>query len=351
MLLPFQCFVDPAGDITVADGIVAQLKTGVRIPVGTGTAFPIPAAVSMPGPYAAASGSLGGTFVGGSGRGLIIVPSAVIPLASPGVMAAAEPGKWRVGNWTLDAAAETLSDETETVFIYDDTGTSPVGQWIHHTGRVLAGFGEFYLDVSLEDPSGGAIPDFTAYVSAGSAQGGTYEAVDAENYVSATDSDWTIEISPDGSAELLFEATAIAIRAAGASPYNPAGSYEATAAGMAAYNLTELQPESGEEFSVFISCDSRLPRDGYVYVKATETAGVLSDVSGPHFATTLPADSSTVFHIPIAHSDGSAIEQYHTGMLIWPDIGGPAGADGIDGEDGAPGVPDKASRNFFILGL
>ena len=72
----------------------------------------------------------------------------------------------------------------------------------------------------------------------------------------------------------------------------------------------------------------RLPRAGFVYVKITETAGVLTSAAGPFFDTALPADSATVFHVPVAQCDGSAFEQFHSGMLIWPDTGTP-GNDGV----------------------
>ena len=122
----------------------------------------------------------------------------------------------------------------------------------------------------------------------------------------------------------------MATRAAGYSAYDPAGIYEATAAGMAAYNLTDAEPETGETFSALVEIQARTPRAGFAYLTITQAAGVLTSVAGPFFATSLPADSADVYHVPLVQSDGSGgLEQYHTGLLIWPEAGG--GTPGADG--------------------
>lgn len=62
----------------------------------------------------------------------------------------------------------------------------------------------------------------------------------------------------------------------------------------------------------------RLPRAGFVYLKVTESAGVLTTVEGPFFKTTLPTSAGSVYYVPLAHCDGTVVKQYHTGALIWP---------------------------------
>jgi len=325
----FQVFSDAFGNLYVQDGMVAQLKTGVRIPVGAGGNF-VPPALWENGPYLPASQALGATFVGGSGRNLALtglpVPlSGVMPPV--GLFSPTRPDTFVRGIFTLavtGASAATIHDGTDVVAELTTGGTAPIGDYVATTyGRATYNATTaFTIAAALEIAGGGAIPDAGVLVSAGTAQGGTYTATNSALYVSATDSAWTIATATDGSAELRIDSTAIATRAAGACAWLPDGFYQATAAGMAAYNLTDAEPVNGEAFNVFVSSAARMPRAGFVYLEITESASVLTAVAGPYFATSLPADSATVFHVPLAQCDGSAIEQFHTGLLVWPEAAG-----------------------------
>ncbi len=341
MIAGFQCLVDPAGDIQVADGVVCQLRSGVRLAVGAGSRFS-----SAPGrrdggyfqpvPFAASS-----TFVGGSGRnllltGLTVPTSGAVPPV--GLFRPGRPDVFHRGIFTLEvtgASAATIHDGTDTVAILSAGGAAPVGGYLATTygENTYGGAATFTITAALEIAGGGAIPDCLASVNAGDLMttlaSGVFTAVDAANYVSADDADWAIVIDSDGSAELLNLAVPIATRAAG-SATDPAGTYAATATGMAAHNLTPDEPVDGEAFDVLLSVTRRQSRAGYVYLAVTEVAGVLTSVEGPHFATALPADTTTLFHFAVAQSDGADFEQLHTGALIWAEVG-TVGATGAAG--------------------
>ena len=60
----------------------------------------------------------------------------------------------------------------------------------------------------------------------------------------------------------------------------------------------------------------RLPRTGYGYLEIVEVSGVLDEVNGPFFATTIPAAFSETSYLPLVHCDGTTIEQYVSGAVI-----------------------------------
>lgn len=320
MIPGFQCFFDPAGNFWVADGWVSQLRHGVRIAVGSGGEFSQIRAGIWDGPFRLVPAASGGTCVGGSGRNLILsglTPGPSGPALPVGIFGPQVPGAFGRGQFTLlvtGASAATISDGTATVAILSTGGTAPVGSYVATTyGKdTYHGGTAFTLAAVAEDGAPGSIPGGEISVSAGSAQTGTYAAAAADSYVSSSDSDWTLAIATDGSAAILEGAAVIATRATG-SAYSPEGTYEATAAGEAAHN-------GGEPWRAFVQLIPVPPGAGFVYLKVTEAAGVLTAVTGPFFAAALPADSTVDFHIPLGQSDGAGgLEQIHTGLLIWPD--------------------------------
>lgn len=75
--------------------------------------------------------------------------------------------------------------------------------------------------------------------------------------------------------------------------------------------LLEVDP-----FEVKLFNQTIFPIEGYFYLTLNLTAGVLDSVTGPHFATSLPANSATEEHIPICHSDGTGkVLQIHSGPI------------------------------------
>lgn len=323
MTAGFQCFYDAFGDLHVQDGLVCQVRTGVRIPVGSGAGFSATLASRARRDLTMVPSASGTTFVGGSGRN-IFGTGLAMPVSGPvppiGWFRPQEPGVYRAGIFTLTvtgASAATIHDGTDVVAELTTGGTAPVGDYDATAyGETTYNASAAFTIAMAAEEAGGDLPDYLLKVNAGSADVGTFEAVDAANYELVSDTDWTIVVDPSGSAELLYLTDVIAERAAG-SPCSPEGPYVATALGMATYNLTAAEPVDGESWTAFVSVVGRLPRAGYVYLELIEDTGVLDAVNGPYFATALPADSGETYYFPLAQSDGTAMEQFHIGALVW----------------------------------
>jgi hypothetical protein len=313
----FQSFSDSNGNLWVADGYVSQLRSGVRLPIGAGDEMP-PLLLAPDGSrYVPAAMASAGTFVGGSGRNLTttgLTPSVSGPALPVGIWQPQRPDVWTLGIFTLTktgASAANIHDGTDTVASLT-TGSAPVGDYVasSYGQTTYSGSSAFTLAAAAEEGAPGTIPSYVLSVSAGTAHAGTYAPSTATAYAAATDADWTIICNSDGTADLKHSGTTMATRAAG-SDCEAGGIYEATAAGMAAYN-------SGDPWRAFVQVISQPPRAGFVYVKLTEAGGVLTNAEGPFFSTALPADSATVFYVPLAQSDGlGGRVQLHTGLLIW----------------------------------
>lgn len=453
----FQVAYNLQGDVVVADGVVIQPKTGVRIAVGGGVE--LTGRSVLPGDrgltMAVASGA--STAVGGSGRNLVC--SGLASLA--GLFFPTMPDTFVQGDFTLvktGSSAATISDLTDVVAILSTGGTAPVGSYDLTTygEDTYNGGTPLTLTLAAEQGAPGAIPDVLVSISAGTAQGGIYEATDAANYVSAVDADWTLFLDPSGSAELRYLGTAVATRATGEAHdpsgrfvaettayfYNPApaadddfpgedltnpfgvltlvftwpatpdldigvsffaetvgyghsgsGTYmtwsgddtspagsetvvidlasawddgvisslaeilcaadwfpSAGGSGLAtldvdytvgSYSTTlsispgGASPSTSPVASLRILADGsveapkapwqahvrvigRVPRAGFAYLQVIEASGVLDEVNGPFFATTLPTPSGSTFYVPLAYCDGTKVEAFHTGALIWP---------------------------------
>jgi hypothetical protein len=312
----FTVFTDPNGDLMVCDGMVAQLRTGVRLAIGEGTEFDPGIFDRRPSWFTAARAPASGTFVGGSGRNLVATGLS-IPLSGAmppvGIFRPRRPNFFHLGAFWIEVSGSSsavICDATDIVAELTTGGTAPVGNYAAtaYGKTTYNGGADFTIAVALEIAGGGAIPDRDWTVSAGTAPAGTMTAIDAANFTDSSDTDWTVVVNADGTADLLYLTTIIASRAVG-SDHDPDGNYVATADGMTDYN-------SGEPWSAFIRSVTRPPRAGFAYVKITESAGVLTNTEGPYFATSLPADSGENYHVPIAQSDGTNIEQFHTGLLI-----------------------------------
>lgn len=317
MISGFQTFADPNGNLWVADGWVAQLRSGVRLPVGSGSDF---SEVLPPGwdRFLPAPATTGVTFVGGSGRNIVLsglTPGPSGPDLPIGIFVPGRPAFFARGLFVLEvtgASAATIHDGTDTVAILSAGGTAPIGDYVATTygEDTYNGGAAFTLTAVAEEGSPGAIPDYTLNVSAGTAQTGTFSPTDAATYVSDDDADWTIIVNADGTADLFYLTTIIASRLAAADS-DPSGIFEATATGQTDYN-------SGEPWLAFVQVVPTPPRAGFVYVKITDSSGLLAAVDGPFLATSLPSDTSTDFHLPLLQSDGlGGLVQFHTGLLIW----------------------------------
>jgi len=321
----FQCWFDRYGDLNVANGILQQPKQSVILTVGSGAGFSVLSPDRSGGDLTTAPAATGATFVGGSGRNLIASGS-VIGLSSgvnpAGFYRPTIPGFYRLGFFTLEvlgASSATISDETGVVAELTTGGTAPVGDFDSTTygAATYNATTAFTLAVTAEGGTSVGIPSARLAVSAGSAITGEFTAVDESTFESDTDPDWTIVIDPDGSAELRYLTDVVATRAAGEG-HDPSGAYQATTLGMATYNLTTEEPVDGEPWRALCQQIGKSPRVGYVYLAITETAGVVTSVDGPFFATSIPANSGTTYHFQIAYSDGYDVRQDHSGAIVWP---------------------------------
>ncbi len=317
MIPGFQAFSDSNGNLWIADGWVSQLRSGIRLAAGSGQAFP-PLLIAQEGSrFVAAAPAHGGTFVGGSGRNLVttgLTPTVSGPTVPVGIWQPQRPNVWTLGIFTLTktgSSTANISDGTNTV-ASQTSGSAPVGSFTStsYGQTTYNGGGAFTITSVAEQGAPGTIPGCVCTVSAGTAQAGNYPPSSAIASASASDASWTVLVNADGTADLSHSGTIVASRAAG-SPCEMAGVYEANSTGMATFN-------SGLPWRAFFQVVPAVVRAGFAYITLTETAGVLSAVSGPDFSTALPADSSTVFHVPVAQSDGlGGLLQIHTGLLIW----------------------------------
>ena len=320
----FQVWADAVGNLHVQAGVVIDPLSGVRIAVGSDDGqrgiFPD----SSGGEFVAVQPAGGTICVGGNGRNLIATGLPFVasgPDLPVGIYLPNEPGVYRIGIFTLTvsgASAAEIDDGTDVVAILTTGGTAPVGDYVATTyGEDTYNGGDaFTLDLAEESATHIAIPDAAMAISEGTAPAGTLEAVDAANWELVADTDWTIALAVDGTAELRYLTDVMAERSAGTG-WNPAGIYEATALGMATYNLTTEEPVDGEAWQAIVANQARRPRAGYVYLEIVEVAGELSAVNGPSFGT-LPTATAGTYYVPLAISDGlGGIEQLHTGALIW----------------------------------
>ena len=318
MIAGFQAFSDSNGNLWIADGWVAQLRSGVRLAVGSGREFS-PLLGAVRDTFLAAAATTGSTLVGGSGRGLVssgVTGSGSGPALPVGLWVPTRPGVFVLGAFTLTvsgSSSATITDATNTVANLTTGGTAPVGSYAatSYGQSTYHGGTAFSVAVVAEEGAPGRLPTYACSVSAGTAQTGIYTPSTTVAAASVTDANWTVVVNSDGSADLKHSGTIMASRATGSS-CESTGVYEANSAGMTAYN-------SGSPWRAFLQVIPAIVRAGFAYVTVTEIAGALTAVAGPYFATDLPADDSTTIHVPFAQSDGlGGLVQLHTGMLCWP---------------------------------
>ena len=246
----FQAVFDARGDLYVFEGFLIDKGTGGHFPIGLGTAV---GADILTGQLATSGGAMAAfpnaqaaTFLGGSGRNLILTG---LPAADPspnGLYRALKVGFWGMGIFTVEVtgpSAATLHDGTAVVASLTTGGTAPVGAFASTTygADTYNGGTPFSLTTVGETGWPGVAFDIDVGVGAGSAQGGRYEpTTDAAHYASVLDPDWTMTINSDGSADWKHDATTIATRAAGPAD-DPCGLYLSTAGGE------YLNPDFNEE--------------------------------------------------------------------------------------------------------
>ncbi len=232
MRLPYQVYADLDGNLSVMDGVVIVGRTGAIFhTAGAGNFFHDAPDLD----YSVLTKVVGkgsALFGGGSGRNLVLAggPNVLCGFFRPQVVDHFSNGPFLLV--VTGPSAATISDGTAAVAELTTGGTAPVGNYL------ATSYGEttynsdsaFTLTASAEEGGPGAVPNAGIEIFGGTAQGGIYTAVDAANYVSAVDSNWTLFIDPSGEARLKYLTEVIAVRAAGLN-YDPAGLYASTTAG------------------------------------------------------------------------------------------------------------------------
>ncbi len=367
MTQQFQVYQQATGDLMTADGVVIDLKNGAVFRVGsdafsgggnaTGTG-----ADHLKDSIEAPQG-VGGSFMGGSGRNIIVsgMPGTLSGASSPdGIYWPERPGFFSMGGWTIEvlgSSSATLSDGVDIVAELTTGGLAPVGDYDSTTyGQdTYNGGTPFTLTIAGEGGTAADIPAAIVTISSGTAQGGTYTATDTANYVSDVDTDWTLYIAADGAAELRQLGTAVALRPVGLG-YDPAGLYESTEAAAALNPIydDETATDIDTPWTATVQVQREISRAGFVFITITEAAGAITAVSDPIFATALPTPAAGEYHVTLAQADGlGGLEQLATGPILWrPAESGGGGAAFVEIDEAdyeALGTPDPDTYYDVIL--
>ena len=230
----FQVHFDARGDLWGCDGTVIERATGNFFPVGAGD----PDGAGLVGEPAANLGVTAElpsvtdmTFLGGSGGNVIVTGLAALS----GFYRPYRPNQYRMGVFLMEvtgSSAATISDETDVVAELTSGGTAPAGSFVATT------YGEdtynsssaFTLTGTKEVGWPGGYADLDVTVDKGTAQRGRYTTTDGVTFTSVVDTDWTIVLAADGSAEMIHDGTTVAARAVGNAD-DPCGHYDSTTDG------------------------------------------------------------------------------------------------------------------------
>lgn len=233
----FQVFVDAAGDLWIADGMVVAKADGTVHLTGQGddegAVFGDTAASLQE--KTAAPMVMDLTLLGGSGRNVIL---SGLPAATPspdGIYRPGRPDEFKREIWILTVtgpSAATLSDGTDVVAELTTGGTAPAGSFDSTTyGEDTYNSGSpFTLTAATETGFPGGLVDMDVTVLDGTAQGGLYTATDAASFTSDVNADWQIALNEDGTADLIYDGDVVAQRSGGPND-DPCGQYDSTELG------------------------------------------------------------------------------------------------------------------------
>lgn len=278
----FQVFQHADGNLSMADGSLIDRGTGAAFTIGDGDAKPGISGSTAPSLNDAQEipRIQGVTLLGGSGRNVIVTGLAALD----GVYRPTRPDVWKHDIFTLTvtgASAATISDEDDVVAELTTGGDAPGGSYVATTygEDTYNGGSPFTLTGAKETGFPGTPNDLEVEISEGTALGGRYTSTDGVNYVHADNSDWTLVLNVDGTAELAYDGTVVALRATGPND-DPCGIYQATDAGLylnpefAA--LAEGEPEETNPFGTLdVSIETFIgpPRAEIAVSFLGETAG------------------------------------------------------------------------------
>jgi hypothetical protein len=150
----------------------------------------------------------------------------------------------------------------------------------------------------------------TTTATSGAVQVGNFVETDWLTWTSEDDSDFTVTVNNDGTAD-LSDATDIIASRATELIRQPQGIYQSTSYGADTYN-------NGAAFLFTIGNAPAMPQYSFVWVEIELLAGAFVAATGPFIGASLPANSATLEVYPIGFSNGSGVvKQIHEGPIIW----------------------------------
>jgi hypothetical protein len=223
------------------------------------------------------------------------------------------PGFYTSGAFTVEvtgSSTATISDGVDIV-ANQTTGTAPFGSFDSTTygADTYNGGLSFTISGSAESTPEGDVPSVTIAVTNGTALSGAMSATSAVSWELDADSDWTLTVNADGSADYSDGTDIVATRESG-SNWQADGQYASTSYGATEYN-------DGQTFYAWAQTDFRSPYEGFVYLKITESGGILSTAEGPFFGDVPTPGTGEFFPIIAVVTASGEIEQLHTGVLYW----------------------------------
>jgi hypothetical protein len=248
--------------------------------------------------------------IGGAGDSLISTSTITATLSPVGCFVRLSQLEWRdqYGNtlsWDGSTGAE-IADATDVIADITAAG-APEGTY------TLTTYGEDTFNGgspgTLSLAYDGTAPTTVCSVGKdyGTAQAGQYTRTAWGIWESDDDPNFTINLQADTTSEISDATDVLAIRAAGSSS-NPSGTYVATSYGETTYG-------DGSTFNLFVSYNLAMPIAGYGYIELVLSSGSVASVRGPFFASSLPANSSTLEVIPVCYSNGTTLIQIQKGTV------------------------------------
>jgi hypothetical protein len=317
---PFSTAVDEFGNLYMQGGVVIGLHgTTVYFLTGGSTN-----AVAVQDPTMAlmdASRGLGG-FYGGSGANVAATSAVLGTLVPDGFFKPLEPDVWTSGGFTMTFDPGTgnadIEDDTNVVATMAATTTvAPYGTFNATTyGRTTYNGGTAFSISTTYEGNADTWPARPAVLVCDdtTVQLGSYSRTGWQAWESDDDLNWTITIDGTGAGLINDGTDDVLERAADADRiYDPTGNaWVSTAYGATTYG-------SGETFYAQIYQTRAFPIAGLLYVTLTlDGSDEVTAVTGPFFASSLPANSSTSVSVPIAYSDGAGnVTQIQLGPITW----------------------------------
>jgi hypothetical protein len=318
MIGPFSVFTDAFGNLYMQSGTVVALNS-------TTTYFTVgDQSLAIPfddiNQWLIQSSQSAGGFFGGAGNGLAADVTVLGTLVPGGFFVASSPDEWTTPELTLTFDSGTgdadVSDDTDIVATASGLTTVPEGTFTAtiYGEDTYNGGSPFTFATTYE--GGDAYPGrgFTLVADGSTVQEGVYNRTGWQTWESADDPDWTMTIDGTGAAVINDDTDDVLTRAADAALlYDPtSGGWESTTYGETTYG-------GGEFFYAQTALLRAHPIAGYLYVTLTiNGSDECTGVTGPFFAASLPANSSTAVSVPIAYSNGTGtVTQIQLGPITW----------------------------------